>query len=207
MDRLILPESKIFTDFINANSMVHTDLRYNVGDRQFVLDVVQYPEVQEDEEEIRRLLLIQAGKESSAEHFWDVLSETDGNYIVPIKHNSGVEEIAIYEIPVSVRPLIAETKKFKNEAQNRMDNARIASSLGVMVRKFADITKLYIPPEVVESRAAIIDFVDEETQPVLLVPPIVYEMSDMPAEQYYSSLFDYDLSFKVPFIKALSEDK
>lgn len=207
MERLILPDSKIFENFILENGFVHTDPRYNVGDMKHVLDVVLYPDDLSNEGDLKRLLLIESGKESCAEYFWDVLADSGKNYVLPVKHDSGSPDIAMYEIPVSVRPLEVETKNFMKEPQNKMDNDRIAHSLGLMMRTFADATGFFVPPEIIQSRASIVDFVDTETEPTLMIPPINYEKSEKTITEYYSVLFEYDFSSSKPFIIGLNGGK
>lgn len=203
MERFVVPNMRLFDEFINENNLIHTDPRFNLGDRSHVFDVVQYTGHLTPEERYKRILLIRAGYETQADYFWHTLASTGENYILPERTELSTDKIIAYEIPVSSRPLLTETKKYKNEAQNRMNNEIIAKSLGKMVRLFAESTGLYIDQTVLKSRSAIVDFVDEDVEPTLLTPPITYVPADMGISEFYTDLFGYDYSFKIPFIEAI----
>ena len=203
MEKFIVPNIRLFDEFIDKNRLIHTDPRYNLGDKSHVFDVVQFEGEGTLDESYKRILLIRSGYETQAEFFWQKLSETNENYELPHSNNLSTDKIKAYDIPVSSRPLIAETKRYKSEAQNRMNNERIARSLGKMVRSFADLTGLYVEPSVLESRSAIIDFIDEDTEPIFIAPPIEYVAAEVDIDKYYAEMFDYDPSFSIPFLEAV----
>jgi hypothetical protein len=201
MERFIIPNSQLFDLYIQDNNLVHTDPRYNVGDSRNSYDVIRAA----DDDTEQRLLLVKTGFETQAELLWDALEKSGETYITPHRIDSNSTRIATYSIPVSTRPLVVEAMRYRNQAQNRMNNERIARSLGKMTRVFAELTGLYLDPNILQERSAFVDFVDDIVEPTILLAPIGFATSDDPIEDYYAEMFEHDPSFSVPFKASLKD--
>ena len=99
MDKFIIPNIRLFDEFIDNNGLIHTDPRYNLGDKSHVFDVVQYEGEGTSDESYRRILLIRSGYETQAEFFWHKVAETNEKYELPERNDLSTEKIKAYDIP------------------------------------------------------------------------------------------------------------
>lgn len=156
-------------EFISENNLVYTDFRYDVtGKQDGVADVLQLDDDNPHSDVFRRLLIVDTNTIGNKHDLvWGIVSTMNKRYIIPKK----VVELSFghrsaYQLPTSARSLQYELIG-SGMPRNLMGNDRIAASLGSMVGTICSELKMLVE---IGGRVAIVDFLDEDVEPVMLIP-------------------------------------
>lgn len=178
MDRILNPSSDI-QQFVSINNLSFTDLRYSVSTHEGVADVLQFDDDSDlDQTDVYRRLLVvdEALVGTDYRSLWNTAAAMPQHYIVPSEVSAVTNKnVKAFRIPTSARLLSKELVN-SQQPKNLMGNERLAQSLGSLLGSLHKKTGGIID---FSEHIVIVDFLEEEVEPVLLVPPLKIVMGGL----------------------------